>query len=204
MIKNNLIYHSPTTIVSLIILLLIAYKLKNTKFIILTCAITVLVINFFRNHNERINKNSMIIISPCEGKILKIKETENHYKIIVFLSIFDKHIQLMPINGMIVKQKYKKGTFNAAMLLKKSKHNERLETYIRTKVGIIKVVQIAGLIARTIKSFVKPRGRYAKGAPLGMIKFGSRVDITLPKDTVKLLVRENGSICLGAPLARVL
>ena len=86
----------------------------------------------------------------------------------------------MPYNGYLVNTIYKKGTFKPAFLFKKSIYNERMIYNIQTNLGIISVVQIAGIMARRISSFIIPKYKYLKGHEIGMIHFGSRVDIIIP------------------------
>ena len=123
------------------------------------------------------------ILSPADGKVLHIYETQDHHVVVIYLSPLDVHVQYMPIDGEIFAQRYKKGEFNMAYILEKSNLNERLETDILTQTGnVISVHQIAGQVAQRIESYVKKGDRFNHGCKLGIIKFGSRVDVYVPKN----------------------
>lgn len=110
-----------------------------------------LLIYFYRIPNRIIqNKDDMNILSPSDGTIVKIIKHRDYYKIIVFLSIFDVHIQWYPINGIITRTEYKPGKFNLAYILEKSDYNEKYITEIKNSYGQIRVDQIAGMVARRI------------------------------------------------------
>ena len=99
----------------------------------------------------------------------------------IFLNIFDVHANRMPIEGTFKNVKYRKGKFLAAFDHKASDENERTEITIISKVGTIKVKQIAGLIARRILCYAKKGESMEMGGRLGFIRFGSRTDLILPK-----------------------
>ena len=147
---------------------------------------------FFRNpdrvcHEAKENPN--IIISPADGKIVDIQHSEtgelNGYanKISIFLSVFDVHVNRIPVSGIVKHVKYNIGEFKLAFLPKSSEVNERNEICIEDVMGrTILVRQIAGTIARKICCWVKSGDYVTAGNRFGMIKFGSRVDIFLPED----------------------
>jgi len=100
--------------------------------------------------------------------------------IAIFLSLIDDHTQYAPDNGIVSSTIWKKGEFNIASIFKKSNFNERQDTMISTKNGVITVRQIAGVIARTIVSFVKTGQEVKQKQPIGKIMLGSRVDLYVP------------------------
>lgn len=133
------------------------------------------------NRNDRNDRNDDIY-SPADGTILDIEENTHNIVVSIFLSVFDVHVQYSPVDGKIVRQKYVRGEFHPAFLTEKSKYNERLLTDIRTRDGnTITVIQIAGQIANRIESFVKTGDAVTTGCKLGIIKFGSRVNIVVPR-----------------------
>jgi len=150
-----------------------------------TAAVTfVAMVLFFRSPDRlpREVNNFSNVYSPADGHVLDIISTPDAERISIFLSVFDVHVQYSPINGTVVKQEYIKGQFHPAYLTEKSKYNERLLTHIRRSDGkIVTVMQIAGQIANRIESFVRPGDVVSTGCRLGIIKFGSRVDIIVPK-----------------------
>ena len=162
-----------------------------TEFDILFVQITIFVVllfclNFFRDPSRVIPKNKNSIISPADGKIIKIKEFEDpksgkKLKLIsIFLSVFNVHANRMPVDGKFINVKYVKGDFLAAFNHRASDKNERMEISIDTEFGIIVVKQIAGLVARRILCYAKEGKKMLAGDRLGFIRFGSRTDIILP------------------------
>ena len=139
------------------------------------------------------------MVSPADGlitNITEIKEGKKLYtKVSIFLSIFNVHIQRLPISGEVTKVDYIEGKFINATLDKASDENERLKITIKNGNNLIYVTQIAGLIARRIVNYVKPNENINQGERYGIIKFGSRVDIEFPNN-FKLLVNE-GQQCIG-------
>jgi len=174
----------------LLLLSIISSYLYNVNSIhIATSTLTCLMIfclNFFRDPKRIIPKQNNLILSPADGKIIKIKEVDDpssgeKFKMVsIFLSVFNVHANRMPVDGEFVDVKYVKGKFLAAFDHKASDHNERTEIEIQTKFGIVKVKQIAGLVARRILCYANVGEKMEAGGRLGFIRFGSRTDIILP------------------------
>ena len=146
---------------------------------------------FFRNPKRKIPKNSNYIISSADGRVCLIdnaippEEVElgsnKMLRICVFMNVFNVHINRSPVEGKIDNIIYKKGSFLNASLDKASEKNERSSMIISNTNGVqIVVVQIAGLIARRILSFVSDNQYLTQGERYGLIRFGSRVDIYMP------------------------
>ena len=154
---------------------------------------------FFRDPERVVPIGDDILVSPADGlitNITEIKEGKKLYtKVSIFLSIFNVHIQRLPISGEVTKVDYIEGKFINATLDKASDENERLKLTIKNGNNLIYVTQIAGLIARRIVNYVKPNENINQGERYGIIKFGSRVDIEFPNN-FKLLVNE-GQQCIG-------
>jgi len=153
---------------------------------IIIFVVLVFCLNFFRDPSRVIPKNKNSIISPADGKIIKIKEFEDpesgkKLKLIsIFLSVFNVHANRMPVDGKFINVKYVKGDFLAAFDHRASEKNERMEISIDTEFGVIVVKQIAGLVARRILCYAKEGKKMLAGDRLGFIRFGSRTDIILP------------------------
>ena len=142
---------------------------------------------FYRNPIKNIPKIPLAIVAPSDGTILKISSDTKYIRIAIFLSPWDVHVQYAPYSGKITKQIYRKGTFHPAYLFRKSNYNEQLRHCLTTFNGLnLWIIQIAGVITRRIVSFVQSGDIVNKGELLGMIKLGSRVDLILPKDMVRL------------------
>ena len=135
---------------------------------------------FFRNPKRQIPSDPQIIVSPADGRVVKIERVGNVTKMSIFLSIFDVHVNRSPIGGRIEAIDYRKGSFKAAFNPAASVENER--NIIMVNNGTIKVVftQIAGLIARRIVCWKKTGDFVEKGELIGLIRFGSRVDVLFP------------------------
>lgn len=122
------------------------------------------------------------VISPAYGTVLAINETENTTEIIIYLSALDIHFQFYPTDGKVLDTHYDStGKFEIANDANKSNMNEKQITRIKTDFGPITIKQIAGKYVRRIQFYNKPCDEIKRGDPMGRIKFGSRVDIILPK-----------------------
>ena len=165
-------------------------------------------INFFRDPNRIIPKQENYVLSPADGKIIKIiefddPETGEKFKMAsIFLSVFNVHINRMPIKGKFINVNYVKGEFLAAFDHEASDKNERMEIDIESKFGIIKVKQIAGLIARRILCYAKEGDKMPVGGRLGFIRFGSRTDIILPA-SINLDIKLNQKVIGGETIIGV-
>ena len=153
--------------------------------------LTLFTLWFFRNPERKTPKNSNYIISSADGKVCLIDNaippqevqfgTNQMLRICVFMNVFNVHVNRSPIEGKIDKVIYKKGSFFNASLDKASEKNERSSMIISNTNGTqLVVVQIAGLIARRILSFVSDNQYLDQGERYGLIRFGSRVDIYMP------------------------
>ena len=144
---------------------------------------------FFRAPERRIPNEPNVIVSPADGKVTEImteKEPINGElckRITIFLSVFNVHVNRVPIGGTIEDIRYNPGKFLAAFNPKASMDNEQNIILINNgKVNVL-VKQIAGLIARRIVCWPKKGDYYESGQRYGLIRFGSRVDILLPENT---------------------
>ena len=148
---------------------------------------------FFRDPERHIPNEPNVIVSPADGKITEIiteKEPINGElckRVTIFLSVFNVHVNRVPIAGTIEEIRYNPGKFLAAFNHKASMDNEQNIILINNGITHIFVKQIAGLIARRIVCWPKKGDYYELGQRYGLIRFGSRVDILLP-ETTKLSV----------------
>ena len=158
---------------------------------ILFAFITFFIIWFFRNPDRYFQEEEKALISPADGKIIKIENVEvngtisgKFKKISIFMNVFNVHVNRAPYSGQIEAINYHEGKFFSANLDKASLDNERNEIMIRTEDGrSLWMVQIAGLIARRIVCWVNVGTNVKKGERVGLIRFGSRVDVYLPEDS---------------------
>jgi len=151
----------------------------------------ILILQFFRVPDRIIPKDKKGFISPADGKIIYIgTEQEDEYfkdqrlKVSIFMSVFNVHLNRVPLDGQIVYQKYHPGKYLLAFHPKSSLLNERNTIVIRDGQGNeVLIRQIAGGLARRIRSYVSEGMQVNQGQELGFIKFGSRVDIYFPIGT---------------------
>ena len=166
------------------------FDLSVISFIIFI--VTIALMFFFRDP-ERITVNdSDAVISPADGKVIKIADTnETEFlkrdcvKISIFLSILDCHVNRFPVSGRVLATKYKPGKYNLAFEPEGSEENEQLMTYVELDSGPrIVFSQIAGFLARRIVSYADVGCYFDQGERFGIIKFGSRMDLYLPIGSV--------------------
>ena len=193
-------FHKEVSAALIILFLLVVffYFIYKPLFIV-SLILLIFTFYFFRDPERVVPLGDDILVSPADGlitNIIEIKEGKKLYtKVSIFLSIFNVHIQRLPISGEVTKVDYIEGKFINATLDKASDENERLKLTIKNGNNLIYVTQIAGLIARRIVNYVKPNENINQGERYGIIKFGSRVDIEFPNN-FKLLVNE-GQQCIG-------
>ncbi|MCX5845728.1 MAG: phosphatidylserine decarboxylase family protein [Deltaproteobacteria bacterium] len=153
---------------------------------------TAFVTWFFRNPQRKVPDDANAIISPADGEIIKIEGVlEGDYlkgpskKISIFMNVFNVHVNRIPYSGTVESIHYNKGDFFSASLDKASLHNEKNSIIIKTDDGKkILTVQIAGLIARRIECWIKEGMYVNKGERFGLIRFGSRLEVFLPSDSI--------------------
>lgn len=157
--------------------------------------ITVFIVWFFRNPERTAPPGERFVISPADGKVIKIEDVRDHEilaglyrKISIFMNVFSVHVNRIPYTGRIETIRYFEGKFFSANLDKASSDNERNGLVIRIDDGrAIGMIQIAGLVARRIVCWVNEDMMVEKGDRFGLIRFGSRVDVLLPADTTVLV-----------------
>jgi len=186
---------------AILTLLLFIFGWVITGFILLT--LTLFVLFFFRDPKRTVPEGKNVVVSPADGKIVAIKYIDEPdylhqsvWQISIFLSIFNVHVNRAPVGGTIEMVKYNPGKFHIAAVAKASLENEQTAIVIADGNRKILVKQIAGFIARRIVCYAKPGDVIKKGERYGIIRFGSRVDIFLPKDSeikVKLGDRVKGA-----------
>lgn len=147
----------------------------------------VFVLQFFRDPARTAPTQPNVVLSPADGRIVKVEKTRDPYLnrdallVSVFMNVFNVHSNRSPVDGEVRNAWYHEGSFLNASLDKASTDNERNALHLRTPLGTdVTCVQIAGLIARRILCYVKPGDVLRRGQRYGFIRFGSRVDVYLP------------------------
>ena len=198
--KEGRIIVYPFTIINFGLIYLYHLELLHLAVLVLTTLLYFFCLNFFRDPIRSLPKGQKNIISPADGKIIRIEKiTDDEIgdsKIIsIFLNVFDVHVNRMPIKGKFINIDYQKGRFFMAFKHDAADENERNIINISTEVGEIKIIQIAGLIARRIICYAKKNKHMNQGDRLGFMRFGSRIDIIVP-ESVKLQI-EVGQKVMG-------
>jgi phosphatidylserine decarboxylase len=149
--------------------------------------VAVFVIQFFRDPPRAVPAQANAVLSPADGRIVKVEKVADPYTgresllISVFMNVFNVHSNRAPVDGTVERVAYSPGKFVNADLDKASTENERNALVIQLAGGErIAVVQVAGLIARRILCYVKAGDALQRGQRYGFIRFGSRVDVYLP------------------------
>lgn len=157
------------------------------------------LIYFYRFSSNNTNYNDNIIISPAAGKITNICYDGKNIHVSIFMSVFNNHTQIYPINGTVIDRYYDEtGKFDIVVNKEKSRNNEKKIHTIKGNNGaIVTVTQIAGFIPRRITSSEKVPEIIRAGQYLGMIKLGSRIDLSFPGKLCDLKVKLNKKINIG-------
>lgn len=156
---------------------------------VLSLALTLFTIYFFRNPERVVPADADAVIAPADGRVIFVGEVmEDRYfkaeatKVSIFMNVFNVHVNRSPVSGTVVEKFYNKGEFFNASLDKASLQNEQAGLLVETPEGIrLLVVQIAGLVARRIVTYPEVGDAVEKGRRYGLIRFGSRVDVYFPK-----------------------
>jgi phosphatidylserine decarboxylase len=181
MVKEGYYFGLP-----LLVLGAIAYLAEWTVAAIILACLALFVFSFFRDPERVIPKEAGAIVAPADGRVLVVTDEENNgrpgKRISIFLAIWNVHVNRAPAEGVITKLEYKTGKFLAAMREQASSENEQNIFTLSTDAGEMVFKQIAGLIARRVVSWKKSGERVARGERIGLVRFGSRADIWMPRE----------------------
>ena len=176
-------------LIFLFLTLLTNSSIPRFIFLFLTIVIflkTIVFIIFFRDPDRDIGND---IVASADGKIreiinLKDKDVGDCTRISTFMNLYNVHVNRLPLEGIVKDITHISGIHLPAFK-KESEKNERVITIIETNIGTVKIVQIAGTLARRIAPYIKKGDKLKKGEKIGIIKFGSRVDVYLPAKKIK-------------------
>jgi phosphatidylserine decarboxylase len=161
---------------------------------------------FFRDPSRKVPTGPGEIVSPADGKVTEADwiETPNgrRLRLSIFLNVFDVHVNRSPIEGTVTEVNYKKGMFLNAMRADSNVLNEQNVVVIEQGDCSVQIKQIAGLLARRIVCTVKPGDKLQRGERLGLIKFGSRVDVLMPSGAI-LRVHRGDRVMGGSTILAV-
>ena len=159
------------------------------------------VFSFFRDPERVIPTETGAVVSPGDGRVVVVTEEENAgrpgKRESIFLAVWNVQVNRSPAEGTITKLEYRPGRFLAAMRERASVENEQNVFTLSTEAGELVFKQIAGLIARRVVSWKKAGEKVARGERIGLVRFGSRVDLWVPKDA-EILVRVGENVKGGS------
>lgn len=161
---------------------------------------------FFRDPERAIPDGPGVIVSPADGKVTSISRAEEDgrkQRISIFLNVFDVHVNRSPISGTVTGVSYQKGKFGNAMSAGSSDANEQNVVTVRGDGQTVVFKQIAGLLARRIVFNPRTGDKLERGQRVGLIKFGSRVDVVLD-ETVDIQVKVGDHVAGGSSILGVL
>lgn len=153
---------------------------------------------FFRDP-ERAIPSGPVAVSPADGQVVRVKQQNGSTVVCVFMNVFNVHVNRAPIAGKIVDVRYRAGKFLVASQDRASIENESNTIVVEGQATRVEFVQIAGLIARRIVCYKKPGDFVTMGERVGLIKFGSRVDVTFGPEW-KVEVREGQRVSAGSSI----
>lgn len=197
--KESLPFVAPLGIAALVLL-----AFRQTQWAFAIGAVAILVLLFFRVPRRRTEAGEHSIVAPGNGRILRLDRSAalpghdgDLQRIVTFLSVFDVHVQRAPVSGEVVESRFTPGRKVAAFKPEAGSVNENHLTVLRRENGdLIGVRQVAGLVARRVVCRLQPGDLIQRGDLMGLIKFGSRVDLMLP-DHYEILVREGDRLREG-------
>lgn len=171
------------------------------------------VLLFFRDPPRQFQGDPGIVLAPADGLVTAVETVEDpelgpgrFHRVVTFLSVFDVHVQRVPVGGTVVRSSLTRGRKVAAFRRDAGAVNERHLTVLRRADGdLVGVRQIAGLLARRVVCYLRAGQSVERGAHLGLIKFGSRVDLLVPASYRVLVAKgdrvKNGSTPVASPLS---
>jgi phosphatidylserine decarboxylase len=153
-------------------------------------ALAIWVVAFFRDPERAWATGERVIVAPADGKVVSVIETDEPafhggraLRISIFMNVFDCHVNRYPVGGTVAYRHYNRGRFGHAAAEKSSLDNEQASVGVAAAQGKVLIRQIAGLVARRIVTDHEVGAVVRQGQRLGMIRFGSRVDLFLPVGT---------------------
>lgn len=211
MTREGIRFLAPALAIWLILLVIWAYSSEAVilAFTMVFFLIFLFFIFFFRDPERDIPGGEGLILSPADGKVICIKPSDSldfvggkGTLVSVFMSVFNVHVNRAPVSGFVRYLRYNPGKFFPAFKDKASLENEQTELGLENDHGKVILKQIAGVIARRIVCKVKSGDSVKAGERLGMIKFGSRVDLFLPEN-VEIRVKLKQKVKAGETIIGV-
>jgi phosphatidylserine decarboxylase len=202
MVRDGILYSVALLVVAVVVW-------YGTHFVVLSAVPVLLALFlmwFFRDPSRRIPETPGAIVSPADGKVEDAEWIEtasgSRVRVSIFLSVFDVHVNRVPVGGTVSLVEYREGAFLNAMNSESAVHNEQTLITIDTGEYSVSFKQIAGLLARRIICNLREGDRVTRGQRMGLIKFGSRTDVLLPAN-VELRVKAGDRVKGGSSVLAV-
>ncbi|HXJ05188.1 MAG TPA: phosphatidylserine decarboxylase family protein [Candidatus Acidoferrum sp.] len=196
MVKEGYYFGLP-----LLLLAGVAYLAEWAAAAVVLVCLAIFVFSFFRDPERVIPKEAGAVVSPADGRVVVVRDEEvagrPGKRISIFLAVWNVHVNRSPADGVITSLQYKPGKFLAAMREQASLQNEQNVFTLSTSAGEMIFKQIAGLIARRVVSWKNAGERVTRGERIGLVRFGSRADVWLPRDA-EILVKVGDNVKGGA------
>ena len=177
--------------------------------IVLWLPIAIWVVAFFRDPERSGPRGDNVAIAPADGVVVSIVNVDEPsyvggrtQRVSIFMNVFNVHVNRYPIDGTVEYRQYNPGSFGHAGTEKASLENEQSSVGMLTKHGKILVRQIAGLVARRIVTDHQPGTTVAQAQRMGLIRFGSRVDVFLPMDAKVMVKTGEKTVCGQSVIAQ--
>jgi phosphatidylserine decarboxylase len=148
---------------------------------------------FFRDPERPVGPN---IVSAADGRVKAVERARDRWRVSVFMNVTDVHVNRFPLGGRVERIEDSGSGFRPAFA-EDAAHNAQRTYHLATSLGPVEIIQMTGILARRLVSFVGPGDERPKGSRLGMILLGSRVDVLLPLDRVRVLVRPGDRVRAG-------
>jgi phosphatidylserine decarboxylase len=187
------------------------FALRHPRWAAVALVVAILLLLFFRDPRRRFEGRAEAVLSAADGIVTRVDTVEapdvgpgNFRRVVTFLSVFDVHVQKTPVTGEVVATRYRKGKKVAAFREDAGDVNEQHLTVIETaEGGRVGVRQIAGLLARRVVCHLEEGQEVERAQPMGLIKFGSRVDVLLPESYEVVVAKgdrlQNGMTVIALP-----
>lgn len=203
MVRDGLLYALGLAVVAA----LLWFFVGSAWLVAVPVLLAIFFLWFFRDPSRTVPQGEGLIVSPADGKVTEAEWIETpggpRLRISIFLNVFDVHVNRSPIEGTVTLVEYRKGLYKNAMAPDSATVNEQSLITVENSRYQVSFKQIAGLLARRIVCNVKVGDKVERGQRIGLIKFGSRVDVLLPSEAILKVKKGMRVSCGSSVLAEI-
>ncbi len=186
------------TVAIVLLVLVVLYAISHALLILAPLAVVLvffgLLLSFFRDPERKVAEG---IVAAADGRVMVVKEEGSRIRIGTFMNVTNVHVNRSPAAGYLVRVDTREGP-RAPAYSPEATGNAQKRYLLGTPIGLVEVVQITGLIARRCVAYSRAGSPLRRGERFGMVLFGSRVDVVLPKDSVRVVVRVGTRVHAGS------